>query len=197
MKNKVSIVISSTITAPSTPGSNPPLSGLVLCRYFENEKINFTGKKMIELGSGTGIVGILAVLLGGDVTLTDRPCVLEQIEYNVSANIPLRCRHRSKVSALAWGTDQDTYPSDFDFILASDVVYSPTQFPDLLRTLLHLCNEKTTIYMCSNMVAREGAINFHQELLPELFNSELIHTYRSNCIYKMTKKQTLARGISF
>lgn len=36
----------------------------MLCQYFDDEKINFAGKKIIELGSGTGIVGIMAVLLG-------------------------------------------------------------------------------------------------------------------------------------
>ncbi|XP_062888150.1 EEF1A lysine methyltransferase 3-like [Mobula hypostoma] len=167
--------------------------GLVLCRYFEQENINFTGKKMIELGSGTGIVGILAALLGGDVTLTDMRYVLKQIEHNVSANIPLSSRHRSKISALVWGTDQNNYPSDFDVILGSDIVYNPTNFPHLLQTLLHLCNEKTIVYICSNMVAREGATNFHQELLPGQFNSELIHTSGSNNIYKLTKKTSTLR----
>ncbi|XP_032883685.1 EEF1A lysine methyltransferase 3-like [Amblyraja radiata] len=163
--------------------------GLVLCRYFEDEKINFTGKKMIELGSGTGIVGILAALLGGDVTLTDRPYVLKQIEYNVSANIPPSSRHRSKISALAWGTDQNNYPSDFDFILGSDIVYNPAHFVDLLQTLQHLCNEQTIVYMCSNMTARDGATNFHQEMLPGQFNCELIHISGNNNIYKLTKKK--------
>ncbi|XP_041070093.1 EEF1A lysine methyltransferase 3-like [Carcharodon carcharias] len=162
--------------------------GLVLCRYFENENIDFTGKKVLELGSGTGIVGILAVLLGGDVTLTDKAYVLKQIEYNVVANIPTTSRHRSKVRALAWGNDQGNFSSDFDFILGSDIVYNPPHFPGLLQTLLHLCNTKTTVYMSSNLKAREGAVNFHEELLPKQFNSELIHTSGNNYIYKVTKK---------
>ncbi|XP_067848031.1 EEF1A lysine methyltransferase 3-like [Heptranchias perlo] len=162
--------------------------GLVLCRYFEDEKINFTGKKVLELGSGTGIVGILAVLLGGDVTMTDRAYVLKQIEHNVSANIPVTSRHRSKIRALAWGTDQNNFPTDFDIILGSDIVYNPSQFPGLIQTLLHIANEKTTIYLSSNVDAREGSANFHAVLLPKKFNCELIHASGSNCIYKVTKK---------
>uniref|UniRef100_UPI00398ECAC2 EEF1A lysine methyltransferase 3-like n=1 Tax=Pristiophorus japonicus TaxID=55135 RepID=UPI00398ECAC2 len=162
--------------------------GLVLCRYFENEKINFTGKKVIELGSGTGIVGILTVLLGGDVTITDKPHILNQIEYNVSANIPVSSRHRSKVCALAWGDDQENYTADYDFILGSDIVYNPTQFPSLLQTLLHLCKENTTIYLSSELKYREGSAQFHDELVPEQFNSKLIHASKTNCIYKVTKK---------
>ncbi|XP_067894313.1 EEF1A lysine methyltransferase 3-like [Heterodontus francisci] len=162
--------------------------GLVLCRYFESEKMNFTGKKVLELGSGTGIVGILAVLLGGNVTLTDRPCVLKQIEHNVAANIPVISRHRSEIRALAWGDDQNNFPSDFDFILGSDIVYNPSQFQNLFQTLLHLCSEKTTVYMSSNVAAREGCVNFHEDILPKQFNSKVIHTSRNNYIYKMTKK---------
>ncbi|XP_072351194.1 EEF1A lysine methyltransferase 3-like [Scyliorhinus torazame] len=162
--------------------------GLLLCRYFENHNIHFVGKKVLELGSGTGIVGILAVLLGGDVTLTDRSYVLKQIEYNVLANVPLTSRHRSKIRALAWGDDQSKFSTDFDFILGSDIVYNPSQFAGLLQTLLYLCNEKTTIYMSSNVTAREGTVNFHQALLPQQFNSEILHSSGSNFIYKVTKK---------
>uniref|UniRef100_UPI00398ED32C EEF1A lysine methyltransferase 3-like n=1 Tax=Pristiophorus japonicus TaxID=55135 RepID=UPI00398ED32C len=161
---------------------------LVLYQYFEDEKINFIGKKVLELGSGTGIVGILAVLLGGDVTMMDRPYVLKQIEYNVSANIPVSSRQCLKISALAWGNDQENFTTDYDFILCSDIVYNPTHFEELLQTLLHLCKEKTTLYMSSNMTARVGSANFHQELLPKHFDSEQIDINRSNHIYKVTKR---------
>ncbi|XP_067894489.1 EEF1A lysine methyltransferase 3-like [Heterodontus francisci] len=164
--------------------------GIVLCQYFHDEKIDFTGKKVLELGSGTGIVGILAVLLGGDVTMTDIPEVLKQIDHNVAANIPVTSKSRSKVRALLWGTDQHNFPSDFDYILGSDIVYCPSYFPALIETLLHCCNEKTTIYLSTNMPARKGSENFHQELIPMKFNSEIIHTSGMICIYKVNKKTT-------
>ncbi|XP_078419416.1 EEF1A lysine methyltransferase 3-like [Cetorhinus maximus] len=162
--------------------------GLVLCRYFEAEKIDFTGKKVIELGSGTGIVGILAVLLGGDVTMTDRSDVLKQIEYNLIANVPLSSRHRTKIRALEWGNDQHKFPADFDIVLGSDLVYSPSQFSKLLQTLLHFCNDNTIMYLCSDVKYREGSARFHDKLLPEKFSSELIHTSGSSCVFKVTKK---------
>ncbi|XP_055496920.1 EEF1A lysine methyltransferase 3-like [Leucoraja erinacea] len=162
--------------------------GIVLCQYFDDEKINFAGKKIIELGSGTGIVGIMAVLLGGDVTFTDRPYVLQQIERNIADNIPSDSRHRAKVGALMWGTDQENYPADFDIVLGSDIIYSPTQVPGLLKTLTHLCGDNTSIYLCSNFPARVGSENFHKEILPKQFNSEFIHSSKGNHIYKLTKK---------
>ncbi|XP_078263210.1 EEF1A lysine methyltransferase 3-like [Rhinoraja longicauda] len=162
--------------------------GITLCQYFHDVKMNFTGKKIIELGSGTGIVGILAVLLGGDVTLTDKPHVLQQIEQNIADNIPPHSRHRAKVGTLMWGTDQENYPADFDIVLGSDIIYSPTQVPGLVKTLTHLCGENTIIYLCSNFPARVGSEDFHKEALPKTFNSELIHSIKGNHIYKLTKK---------
>lgn len=38
--------------------------GLALCQFFQEENVDFTGKRLLELGSGSGIVGILATLLG-------------------------------------------------------------------------------------------------------------------------------------
>eukprot|EP00061_Rhincodon_typus_P016145 g44200.t1 len=63
--NKVRPISHTSTLTPSLLPRNSDMVplGLVLCRYFENEKIDFTGKKVLELGSGTGIVGILAVLL--------------------------------------------------------------------------------------------------------------------------------------
>ncbi|XP_067847266.1 EEF1A lysine methyltransferase 3-like [Heptranchias perlo] len=165
-------------------------SGLVLCRYFEQEKISFSGKKVIELGSGTGIVGILAILLGGDVTLTDQPVVLNQIEFNVTSNIPVSIIQRSKVSDLRWGKNEDQFPTDYDFILGSDIVYSPHDFPSLIKTLQHLSNQNTIIYISSKMRETMGAIDFHEKLLPQHFNSELVHRNEEKEInvYKVTKK---------
>lgn len=35
-----------------------------LCRYLEDQSVNLKGKRIIELGAGTGLVGILAARLG-------------------------------------------------------------------------------------------------------------------------------------
>lgn len=37
---------------------------LHLCRYFEEQSVELRGKRIIELGAGTGVVGILAARLG-------------------------------------------------------------------------------------------------------------------------------------
>ncbi|XP_078089649.1 EEF1A lysine methyltransferase 3-like isoform X2 [Mustelus asterias] len=170
-------------------------SALVLCQYFEQEKINFSGRKVIELGSGTGIVGILAVLLGGDVTMTDKENVLSQIEHNVSTNIPSTFRHRSKVCALSWGKDHTNFPTDYDFILGSDIVYTSLTYPLLLKTLLHLSKDPTIIYLSSKLRTGNQSAIFHEELLPQHFNCQLVLRVEDKNInvYKISKLSSRRR----
>uniref|UniRef100_A0A4W3GED0 EEF1A lysine methyltransferase 3 n=1 Tax=Callorhinchus milii TaxID=7868 RepID=A0A4W3GED0_CALMI len=167
--------------------------------YFEEEKLCFLERKVIELGSGTGIVGILAALLGGDVTLTDLPCALKQIQDNVRANVPSSCGHQLKVCALSWGQDQSHFPSDFDVILCADIVYLPKTFPSLIQTLQHLSSHSTTIYFSSQMREEHGTITFFEELLPLHFDCQLlrrdaelnINLYRvSKKIHSLTERET-------
>ncbi|XP_067894311.1 EEF1A lysine methyltransferase 3-like [Heterodontus francisci] len=164
-------------------------AGIALCRYFEKENISFTGKKVIELGSGTGIVGILATLLGGNVTLTDQPNILQQIEYNVATNIPSACRHRLNVRPLTWGEDHTKFPNEYDFILGSDLVYSSVSYSSLIRTLHYLANQETTIYLSSAFRKGNGSLSFHEVLLPEYFNCLVVDRLADKdiTVYKMTR----------
>ncbi|XP_078265998.1 EEF1A lysine methyltransferase 3-like [Rhinoraja longicauda] len=165
-------------------------AGLALCQYFEKQRIIFSGMKVIELGAGTGIVGILAVLLGGDVTITDRPNVLKQIEHNVSASIPASCRNRVNIRALSWGLDHTQFPTDYDFILGGEIVYFAKTYPLLLKTLQHLSSERTIIYLASKMWQDFQINSFYEEILPKHFNCQLVNRNEEDDInvYKVTKK---------
>ncbi|XP_052021105.1 EEF1A lysine methyltransferase 3 [Apodemus sylvaticus] len=146
-------------------------AALSLCNYFESQNVDFRGKKVIELGAGTGIVGILAALQGGDVTITDLPVALEQIQDNVLANVPPG--GRAQVCALSWGVDQHAFPGNYDLVLGADIVYLEPTFPLLLGTLRHLCGPHGTVYLASKMRAEHGAETFFQRFLPQHFHLEL------------------------
>ncbi|KAM5254159.1 EEF1A lysine methyltransferase 3 isoform 3-T4 [Hipposideros larvatus] len=146
-------------------------AALSLCNYFESQNVDFRGKKVIELGAGTGIVGILAALQGGDVTITDLPLALEQIQGNVQANVP--AGGRAQVCALSWGINQHVFPGDYDLVLGADIVYLEPTFPLLLGTLQHLCGTHGTIYLASKMREEHGTESFFQQLLPQHFQLEL------------------------
>ncbi|XP_067836888.1 EEF1A lysine methyltransferase 3-like [Heptranchias perlo] len=149
--------------------------GLVLCRFFEKENISFSGKNLFELGSDTGIVGILAILLGGDVTLTDKPEVLNQMELNVATYVPSSIIQRSNVSALSWGENHDQFPTDNDIILGSNMVYKKREFQLLLETLQHMSNQKHDHLHLLQDARVHGShhiftsSSFHSILTPKLF----------------------------
>ncbi|XP_062975758.1 EEF1A lysine methyltransferase 3 [Elgaria multicarinata webbii] len=170
-------------------------AALTLCEYFEAQKLNFWGKKVIELGAGTGIVGILASLLGGDVTITDLPVALKQIEENVHRNLPMKCMARARVCALSWGLDHKEFPKNYDFILGADIVYLKDTYPLLIRTLQHLCGAQSTIYLSSKMRQEHSTEFFFETLLPMHFTSKL--AFRDEAeninIYEVTSKNNIGQ----
>ncbi|XP_078263381.1 EEF1A lysine methyltransferase 3-like [Rhinoraja longicauda] len=161
---------------------------LTLCQFFEQEKISFSGQSVIELGSGTGIVGILATLLGGQVTLTDQPHVLKQIKYNLSINLAASGGYSATVRTLSWGVDHTLFLDDYDVILGSDIIYYPKDYPILLQTLRHLSKKRTAVYLSTEIRGCKATQTFHNELIPQYFNSEIVHKKEiSNInIYKLT-----------
>ncbi|XP_064494774.1 EEF1A lysine methyltransferase 3-like [Pseudopipra pipra] len=67
-------------------------AALSLCRFLGEQRLDLGGRRVLELGAGTGIVGIFAAMLGAgggaEVTLTDRPAALPQLRENVRQNFP-------------------------------------------------------------------------------------------------------------
>ncbi|NXN93059.1 MT21A methyltransferase, partial [Rhinopomastus cyanomelas] len=138
-------------------------AAVVLCAYLETGGIDLQDRSVIELGAGTGLLGIVATLLGKSflvclfkavyncsarVTITDRAAALEFLESNVQANLPAELRPRAVVKELTWGKDLANFPpGSFDIILGADIVYLEETFAELLQTLEHLCSEKTVILL--------------------------------------------------
>ncbi|KAF1585352.1 UNVERIFIED_CONTAM: EEF1A lysine methyltransferase 3, partial [Eudyptes pachyrhynchus] len=153
-------------------------AALSLCRYLEEQRFDFRGRTVIELGAGTGIVGIVAALLGGDVTITDRPAALEQIRENVRLNFPGGEGDggpRPRVRALVWGRDEGSFPGEYEVILGSDIVYHPPSFPPLLGTLRHLCGPRSLALLCAKMRGGDGgARRFFRQMLPPYFRIQLL-----------------------
>jgi protein N-lysine methyltransferase METTL21D len=110
---------------------------------------------LLELGSGAGLAGMVAAMMGAHVTLTDVADVLPLLRTNVASNfstsswsqhVALRDQFGSiKVCELDW-----THPEQLvnfvpvDFILAADCVYHETLLQDLLRVILHCSDTKTS-----------------------------------------------------
>ncbi|XP_072267837.1 protein-lysine methyltransferase METTL21E-like [Pyxicephalus adspersus] len=126
-------------------------SALVLCYFLENhgKQLGLEDKHIIEIGSGTGLVSIVASLLGAKVIATDLQDLIGNLQFNVVRNTKLKCKHSPQVKELTWGSNlEEKFPKsslNYDYILAADVVYNHPYLNELLVTFDHLCREKTTI----------------------------------------------------
>ena len=90
----------------------------------------FRGKRLLELGAGTGLPGIVAASFGAQVTQTDRhELALSICRRNVERNgVPgIECR------AAEWSDWNDS--RHYDWIIGSDVLYAETMHPHLRRIL--------------------------------------------------------------
>ncbi|KAM9860529.1 uncharacterized protein mettl21ca [Aulostomus maculatus] len=135
-------------------------AALALCSFLDNnrEQLQLQGKEVLELGAGTGLVTIVASLLGASVTATDLPEVLGNLTSNVMRNTRGRCRCMPKVQALPWGYDLErTYR--YDYVLAADVVYHHDFLDELLATMKHFCKPGTTL-IWANKVRLESDLTF-------------------------------------
>ena len=57
------------------------------CFALSNQAPAFAGKRVLELGAGTGLVGLTLAAFGADVVLTDLPDAMPLLRHNVSHNL--------------------------------------------------------------------------------------------------------------
>ncbi|OMO52014.1 Nicotinamide N-methyltransferase-like protein [Corchorus capsularis] len=147
----------SSLGKPGVTGSVMWDSGVVLGKFLEHAvdlgMLVLQGKKVIELGSGCGLVGCIAALLGAEVVLTDLPDRLRLLKKNVETNLRLGIRGSAAVRELTWGDDPDPdlIEPPPDYVLGSDVIYSEEAVVDLLDTLLQLCGTQTTVILSGEL----------------------------------------------
>ncbi|KAF7211687.1 uncharacterized protein [Nothobranchius furzeri] len=168
-------------------------AALALCSFLEDNRntVNLQGKEVLELGAGTGLVTVVASLLGASVTATDLPEILGNLRANVMRNTRGRCRHTPQVAALSWGYDlENTYPPSiyrYDYVLAADVVYHHAFLDELLVTMKHFCKPGTTL-IWANRVRFESDLvfmdNFHKA-----FHSSLLLEDGEMKIYAATSRE--------
>ncbi|CAN6988452.1 unnamed protein product [Brassica rapa subsp. trilocularis] len=120
--------------------TNSPLAATLSSLKPAGSTTTTTPMNILELGSGTGVVGIAAAItLSANVTVTDLPHVLDNLSFNAEANAQTVARFGGQVHAapLRWGEadDVEVLGRNVDLVVASDVVYHDNLYEPLLKTL--------------------------------------------------------------
>jgi len=114
------------------------------CCWMDTDQ-SLKGKRVLELGSGTGVVGLTLAKLGAMVTLTDgEPQVLSLLQRNIEANVSCTASQQ----LLRFGDPQTYVPqNNFQLIVAADVIYNGTDQTgtSLMETIeAHMLVDSTT-----------------------------------------------------
>lgn len=117
-------------------------SAPVLAWFLWENRHELPGKRVLELGSGTALPGIVAAKCGATVTLSDSatlPKSLAHTKRSCQLNNLIINQH-IKVIGLTWGLFLSNLDSigPVDLILGSDCFFEPANFEDILVTVAYL-----------------------------------------------------------
>ncbi|KAH3901270.1 uncharacterized protein SCODWIG_02620 [Saccharomycodes ludwigii] len=152
------------------------IAGELLCEYIMEHKVNFNVyDKVIELGSGTGIVGLLLGLMNNQglwindkykeeqnskkVYVTDITELVPLMDKNVNLN---NVGNVVEAASLEWGEPVEAkFSAGLDLVLAADCVYLEKAFPLLEKTLLDLTSvDKPPMILMSYRKRRKADKHF-------------------------------------
>ena len=158
---------------------------------------SFKSKNILELGAGTGLVGIVACLLGANVVITDTKDALNRTIENVEGNlgsckstIAVENKGSHKVEILHWGQNLEKWKNtSWDIILGADIVYVQETFKDLLETLKVLTeSNKKTLILLSCRIRYQRDLDFLDILKTDFIVDELLYDKERDVkVYKVKR----------
>ncbi|XP_017144726.1 protein-lysine N-methyltransferase EEF2KMT [Drosophila miranda] len=158
-------------------------AALALADYLLQHSDVVKGKNIVELGAGTGLIGILLKLpaLGldaGQILLTDGSASCVQLmRENVTLNFPTAPKEaKPQCEQLRWDEVKD-FPwhqyAKTDLLLAADVIYDDSQFDALIGALDHLYTSRGN---CLEMLLASTVRNV--DTLHKFMEQLTVHEYK-------------------
>jgi hypothetical protein len=114
----------------------------IMVKYLErmHQSTGLRGMRVLDIGSGTGIAGLVAAMLGANVVLTDQQQLIPLLELNTldAVKSGVVGEHLVTVKRYDWGANASELFAEsmpFDLLLVSDCVL-PKLYPiDLLLSV--------------------------------------------------------------
>ncbi|CAO1407184.1 unnamed protein product [Diamesa tonsa] len=152
-------------------------SARVLAEFLFFMRKCLPDKKILEIGSGTSLPGILCAKLGANVILSDSACLPKSLEHikRCCALNNLKDGEDIRILGLTWGLLGSScfdVGKDLDMIIGSDCFYDPSVFEDILVTisLLLELNPKASFFFT------------YQERSSDWSLESLLRKWNLNCI---------------
>ena len=140
-------------------------AALALSTFLERNRTLIENKRVLEIGAGLGLPGLLAAHFSKEVIISDY--LLEPVEL-IANSIKLNAFRNASARMLDWSQLPDDL--DTDVLLLSDVNYDPVQFEALLNMLHGFLGKGCSIILSSPQ--RIMASSFVRDLMPYIISSE-------------------------
>ena len=146
----------------------------VPCVLYDHAEL-VRGKRVLELGCGTGIVGITAACLGADTLLTDIATVTQHAQCNVDANAVRIHNGQGSASccALEWEATQESCVllENYNVVLGADLIYASKDIAPLSQVLQTVTQHSS---QASIIIAhKDRNSNITQALIAELLSKNI------------------------
>jgi nicotinamide N-methyltransferase len=170
-------------------------AGLQVAEFIEESPTEWSVKneKVLELGAGTGLAGIVSALMGAkEVVISDYPApeVLGNIKANLERNIAPRRKAglgvgECRVEGHEWGVLDDTFSikhmATFTRILVADCLWMPWQHSNLLKSIRWFLSEEGKAWIVAGFhTGREKMRGFYEETALEVAGLEVERIWERN-----------------
>ena len=127
----------------------------------------------LELGCGTGILSILAVILGIPMIATDMPCLMDLVQNNAKTNLSTAELSRFHCFPLVWGTPDVAQLFTKQQLLSMDQIF-------LADCINNIYGTESVIHLASTLSEIQSKVRDHLEITmvyESRGNDELFQTF--------------------
>jgi predicted nicotinamide N-methyase len=142
----------------------------LMAKYFEKNAWA-GGKKVLELGSGTGLLGCVLAKLGAVITLTEQAALIVPLQATLYSN----CKDEvdagsAKVQQLDWREDLSPFAAEqYDLVVASDVLVFSKDMPLLHQVLQQLVPRGSKTRLLIGSPRQRDGVQLFQTLIQSDF----------------------------
>ena len=145
-------------------------TGVGMSLLLSSGCVDFKNKIILDVGSGTGIVAIVAAKMGGQVYATDylESCI-DLIRQNVALN---QLQDQVQILQLDWN-EPHLWPTKVDYIVASDILYESFHIKPIAKLFHTILSNGGTAILCDP--DRSQLANSFRKELEEMGENVFIH----------------------